>query len=141
MARIFLAKSGAEDADDEALEALLERLVSEGCAAWPKIAVAKETFVEHLALHAKTIAALEAVHASDLYLACAVCQRDRAALTYFEEQFMARVPDYVLRVRVERDVVDEVQQKLRELLIMGTGDKAPRWRSIRARARSAAGCV
>ena len=37
---------------------------------------------------------------------------------------MARVPDYVLRIRAGRDVVDEVQQKLRERLIMG-GDTTP----------------
>lgn len=39
---------------------------------------------------------------------------------------MARVPDYVLRIRVGREVVDEVQQKLREHLLMGSDGKAPR---------------
>ena len=87
---------------------------------WPKISGTKETFAEHLGRHEG------AVHLSDLYLACGVLNRDPAALTYFEEQFMARVPDYVLRVRIGRDVVDEIQQKLRESLIMGEGGKTPK---------------
>lgn len=101
-------------------------LVTAGQAAWPKIAITPESFLEHLALHVKTSEALATVHGSDLYLACAVCQRDRAAIAYFEEHFMARVPDYVLRVRVGRDVVDEVQQKLREQLLMGSEGKPPK---------------
>jgi RNA polymerase sigma-70 factor (ECF subfamily) len=36
---------------------------------------------------------------------------------------MARVPDYVVRVRAGRDVIDEVQQKLRVHLMMGSEDK------------------
>jgi RNA polymerase sigma-70 factor (ECF subfamily) len=100
--------------------------IEKGRQAWPKIAITPQSFLDHLALHAKTDEALAAVHASDLYLACGVCQRDRAAITAFEEHFMARVPDYILRVRVGRDVVDEVQQKLREHLMMGSEGKPPK---------------
>ena len=110
----------------EVAEERLAQLLTQGREAWPKVTVAPETFIEHLAVHARTAAALDAVHASDLYLACAVCQHDRAALAYFEAQFMARVPDYVLRVRVGREVIDEVQQKLREHLIMGRDDAPPK---------------
>lgn len=120
-ARLFAEKSQLDVEGDR-----LEALVAKGREAWPKIAIAPESFIEHLALHTKTMAALDAVHASDLYLACAAAQGDRAALAYFEEAFMARVPDYVLRVRVGRDVVDEVQQKLREQLLMAAGDRPPR---------------
>ena len=118
--RLFREKTGLV-VEDCKVSAVLER----GREAWPKIVIAPEKLVDHLALHAKTAAALEAIHASDFYLACGVCQQDRAALAYFEEHFMARVPDYVLRIRVGRDVIDEVQQKLREHLIMGTG-KGPK---------------
>jgi RNA polymerase sigma-70 factor, ECF subfamily len=107
-------------------ERRLSELVAAGREAWPKIAIAPESFVAHLAVHAKTAEALAAVHASDLYLACGVRQHDRAALAYFEEHFMARVPDYVLRIRVGREVIDEVQQKLREHLVMGTGTAGPK---------------
>jgi RNA polymerase sigma-70 factor (ECF subfamily) len=104
----------------------LEALLTVGKAAWPKIAITDESFFEHVERHVKTAAALEALHSSDLYLACAVAQRDRAALAYFEESFMAHVPEYVLRVRVGREVVDEVQQRLREHLIMGPESGAPK---------------
>jgi RNA polymerase sigma-70 factor, ECF subfamily len=88
--------------------------------AWPKISITKEVFSEHLARHA------DASHESDLYLACGVLHRDPAALAYFEDQFMAKVPEYVLRIRIGRDVVEEVQQKLRESLIMGTDGHTPK---------------
>ena len=120
-ARLFREKTGLEVPGDR-----LAALLASGREAWPKIAIAPERFIEHLALHVKTAAALDALHASDLYLASALAQHDRAALAYFEEHFMARVPDYVLRVRVGRDVVDEVQQKLREHLLMGPEGKAPK---------------
>jgi RNA polymerase sigma-70 factor (ECF subfamily) len=120
-ARLFAERTGLDVTEDA-----LAALVAAGRAAWPNITVAPETFIEHLALHAKTKEALAAVHASDLYLACAVCQRDRAALAYFEDHFMARVPDYVLRIRVGREIVDEVQQKLRERLLMGEDGKTPK---------------
>ena len=120
-ARLFGEKSGLQVDGDR-----LAGLVAAGREAWPKIAIAPEAFVEHLALHAKTVAALDAVHASDLYLACGVCHRDRAAIAYFEEHFVARIPEYVLRVRVGREVIDEVQQRLREHLIMGSGTGGPK---------------
>ena len=121
LARIFRDVTGAED--DAALSEALQAIVQRGRAAWPKIALDDERFVRHLATHARASGAprafLEKVHAEDLYLACGAMSGDRAAVTYFEEQFIARVPDYVLRVRIGRDVVDDVQQKLRERLLMG----------------------
>lgn len=95
----------------------LASIVTQARAAWPKVAISEDTFIAHLEERAASF--LEKVHGGDLYLACGVLNQDRAALTYFEEQFMARVPEYVLRVRAGRDVVDEVQQLLRERLIMG----------------------
>lgn len=120
-ARLFVEQTGLAVPEQR-----LAELVAAGREAWPKIAIAPESFVAHLALHARTVAALDALHASDLYLACAVAQHDRAALTYFEDHFMARVPDYVMRVRVGREVVDEVQQKLRERLLMGSEGSPPK---------------
>ncbi len=110
----------------EAPSLRLAALASEGRLAWPKIAITDASFIAHVARHASSPAALEAIHASDLFLACGVCQRDRAALASFEEHFLARVPDYILRVVAGRDVVDEVQQKLREALILGSPGKAPK---------------
>lgn len=108
---------------DPALGARIHARLEEASAAWPKVAIPPEAFVAHLARHARGAprpdAFVETVHAADLYLACGVLHRDRAALAYFEEHCMSRVPEYVLRVRVGRDVVDEVQQKVREHLLLG----------------------
>lgn len=127
LAAIFREKA-QYDVDEERLVGLVDL----GKKAWPKITITPESFIAHLAMHAKSAKsvksadALEAIHTSDLYLACGVCQGDRSALAYFEEQFMARVPDYILRIRAGREVVDEVQQKLRERLMMPNGDHAPK---------------
>jgi len=125
-ARLFAAEASC--ALDEALEARLEARIDEARAAWPRVALPVETFVRHLARHAaksgvSPAAFVDLVHAPDLWLACAVAARDRVALAAFEEHLMSRVPAFVMRVRVGRDAVDEVQQKLRERLLLGDPPK------------------
>lgn len=128
LVQLFAEHSGVTAENPEALARKLAAHVAAGRAAWPEVALDPETFVVHLARHAAKSDApeafVESVHASDLYLACGVCERDRASLAYFEEHFMARVPYFILRVRVDRDAVDEVQQKLREQLILGASESA-----------------
>jgi RNA polymerase sigma-70 factor, ECF subfamily len=99
-----------------AIGSAISEIVGKARAAWPKIAISEDTFAAYLEERAADF--LDKVHGDDLYVACGVLNRDRAALNIFEEQFMARVPDYVLRIRAGRDVVDEVTQLLRERLIM-----------------------
>jgi RNA polymerase sigma-70 factor (ECF subfamily) len=126
LAEHFGAAAGLERPDAPEASALGEKLahvLATGRAAWPRIAITDEAFVEHLARHVRTgatpAAFLDSVHGGDLFLACGVSKHDRAALAYFEENFMARVPEYVLRIRIGRDVVEDVQQTLRERLIWG----------------------
>lgn len=125
--RLFAEKARLtlDDASVAALDGALAQVLEAARATWPKIALAPEDFVAHLARHAHAapapLAFLESVHASDLYLACAAALHDRAALAAFEEHFMVHVPEYVLRVRIGREAVDEVQQQLRERLLMGDG--------------------
>ncbi|HVM69114.1 MAG TPA: sigma-70 family RNA polymerase sigma factor [Gaiellaceae bacterium] len=129
LARLFAESAGLDPDGADALAGKIDGALGAARAAWPTIAMAPETFARHLGRHARSAGApaayLESVHAADLYLACAACEHDRAALAAFEEHFMARVPEYVMRVRVGRDVVDEVQQKLRERLVMPGADDAP----------------
>ncbi len=127
LARLFCAKAGVSLPEQE-LEERLVALLGEARRVWPKVAIAEERFVEHLAQHAGSSATelLAGVHASDLYLACALVERDRAALAAFEEHFMSHVRDYVLRVRIPPDAVDEVKQKLRERLLLGSADSPPK---------------
>jgi RNA polymerase sigma-70 factor (ECF subfamily) len=117
---------GLEHPDAAALEQRLASALVAGQSAWPRVVLSEERFIEHLAEHAAKASSplgfLESVHAADLYLACAAALGDRAAVTAFEEQFMAHVDEYVLRVRMPSDAVDEVKQKLRERLLMGGGE-------------------
>lgn len=129
LAETFCAKATVDDASGE-LETLLSSTLEAARAEWPRVTLADDVFVEHLATHASAsppvLAFLRGVHAGDLYLACAVARHDRAALAAFEERFMARVPEYVLRVRIPPDAVDEVKQKLRERLVMGEAGARPK---------------
>ncbi|WP_394842220.1 hypothetical protein LZC95_34715 [Pendulispora brunnea] len=109
-----------------------EKLVSlfeEGRRPWPKIELAPDIFVLHLARHAATsdcpIGYLDTVRAADLFLACGVAQGNRAAIAYFEEHFMAHVPEYILRIESGRDAIAEIQQRVRERLYLGRQDSAP----------------
>ncbi|MFO0672931.1 MAG: sigma factor-like helix-turn-helix DNA-binding protein [Polyangiaceae bacterium] len=78
--------------------------------------------MRHLAAHARVRAPRAFLERRctrrTFYLACGAVGRSGWA-GHVLQQFIARVPDYVLRVRIGRDVVDEVQQKLRERLLMG----------------------
>lgn len=97
-----------------------EETFAAACAAWPKLRLTPELFAAYAAQHPA------ATHLTDLYLAFGVLQREPAALAYFEERFVSRVPEFVVRVSVDRSVVDEVQQKLRELLLIGVDGKPPK---------------
>ncbi len=92
----------------------LSNLVDEARARWPAFVVDEDAFAAHLLAHDVS------VHANDLYLAFAVSLHDVAALAAFEHAYIARVGTYIVRVTVDRDIVDEVKQRLREKLLTGT---------------------
>ncbi|WP_394836743.1 hypothetical protein LVJ94_07525 [Pendulispora rubella] len=115
--------------DATELPVKLAALLDEGRRTWPKVTLAPDIFVAHLARHAATsdcpIAFLDTVRAADLYLACGVGRGDRAAIAYFEEHFMGHVPEYILRIETGRDAVEEIRQRLRERLYLGRPDSTP----------------
>jgi RNA polymerase sigma-70 factor (ECF subfamily) len=108
---------------DAVEKAQLAQLLARGRAAWPAVHLSEERFVTHLARHARRASDpsefLESLHAEDFFLACGISEQDRAALKLFEEHFLAHVPEYVLRVTVDRDLVVEVAQRLRQAIVLG----------------------
>jgi len=80
--------------------------------AWPAIHVAFDVFAARSAG-----GGLE--HSADLYLACALSAGDPSAIAAFDEQFLAGVADAVSRIGRSRDFLAEVQQILRERLLVG----------------------
>lgn len=81
-------------------------------AAWPEIHVAFDAF------STRAVGA-ERAHLDDLYLACALSAADPVALAAFDEQFLSAVGDAVAKIDNSRDFVAEVQQILRERLLVG----------------------
>jgi RNA polymerase sigma-70 factor (ECF subfamily) len=70
----------------------LTRITTSAREAWPSVVVAPEVFVPYLAERlpqdATSIEALEAVRATDLWLACACAQGDEAAVATFTKTYL-----------------------------------------------------
>jgi RNA polymerase sigma-70 factor (ECF subfamily) len=109
---------------EEALSALLAR----ARAAWPALDVGDEAFLDHLSatLSAEDdlLSALSALHAADLYLAAACAMQHPAALAEFERLHIAAVPRALSRLGPTQDFIEEVQQMLRERLLVSRGGAA-----------------
>jgi RNA polymerase sigma-70 factor, ECF subfamily len=119
-----------ESAGDDVASALAE-LYAAGQARWATLApVPPEEFAAHLALllppDADPVAHLRSLVAEDVYLACA-CARGRAdAVAVFDRDFLSRVPGYVRRIDGSPGFVEEVQQQLRERLLVHRPEALPR---------------
>lgn len=115
------------------LEDGLRRLFEAGCAAYPAVALPAPRFVEHLASHVRPDDLArgpsrygEGLAAADLYLACACLQGDAAALDHFERACIAHVPALLSHMNQPEDFVAELQQRLREALLVATAAAPPR---------------
>ncbi len=113
-----------------ALEALLDRLVARGRAAWPSVDVEPAGFARFLAARvepeAPVVDALAALHADDLYLAYGCALGDAAALSLFDAQFLSQVRVFLGRMKPSAQLVDEVRQTLRVKLLVEGAPGAPR---------------
>lgn len=103
--------------------ALIAEIMSRGQAAWPGVAL-------DAAAVADFVAALPAVpaltHAADLYLACACSLGQPAAITHFENCFVAAVPVQIRHLGTSADFGDEVRQRLRVKLLTGAPGQPPK---------------
>lgn len=85
-------------------------------AAWPGVELAFEVFAARLEGGGRT-------NTADLYLACACGEADPIALAEFDRMFLGCVRDAVARIDRSHDFVSEVQQILRERLLVGPNAK------------------
>lgn len=132
----FLAHAGplaAELAGEQTLEAVLAGLWEAGRQAWPEVQIPPDAFVRHVAealvadRPAAPLAALERVFTADLYLACGCARGDAAAVAAFEQAYIERLPMTALARRgLPGDFLAELKQVLRERLLVGGPDQAPR---------------
>jgi RNA polymerase sigma-70 factor (ECF subfamily) len=100
------------------LETLLQRALASARARWPKVQLADDAFLVHLARHAPAAATeLGARNLEDLFLACACLAGDRAAIAALEESVLSQVPRWVAKFNGLDP--DEVAQDLRQKLLLG----------------------
>lgn len=125
LAESFLAATRRELVGDvEVLESLLQSLVTAAQNAWPEVKLPAEVFVRHLGRHlpqsADPVETLPGLYIEDLYLACACAQQLPPALRALEQRYLRGLGGS------EAAQADEVQQILRERLLVGSKDTPPK---------------
>ena len=140
LAAPFLSAAGRADlasaASTARLEAALADIVAAARAAWPGVEVPAGDFAAWLGARAfrhpvsasqarDPVLALAALHATDLYLACACARGDEAAIARFEARILARVEPALLRLNLPAWAIDETKQVLRcRFFLDGNGGAA-----------------
>jgi RNA polymerase sigma-70 factor, ECF subfamily len=112
------------------LETQLQAMLEKGRSAWPAFQLPAPVFVRHAAekLASRTPArgSTSAMHAADLYLACACARADPAALEAFERTVMPRVRGTLTRLGGATMSVDDLEQELRQRIFVSSTDAPPR---------------
>jgi len=86
--------------------------------AWPTVNLPEPMFARALGDRGG-----EGVVAADLYLACAASHGVPEAVEIFERQYMSRVPQLVGHLHLAPHALDELCQRVRELLLVARADK------------------
>jgi len=110
-----------EPADNSSDLAEVRQLYDEAQRTWPDVELAFPTFAARLAAGGRG-------HAADLYLACACAEQSGPALAELDRIFLRCVRDAVSRIDRSHDFVSEVQQILRERLLVGPEAKIREYR-------------
>ena len=103
-----------------------------GAVAWPRLVLPAPVFLPHLALRLvvepgeTVLAALQAIHAEDLYLACGCAQGQTAAIQHFDSYLSAELPAMLRQLRLSQAALQEVQQLARVKLLVGSASTPPK---------------
>ncbi len=127
LSRIFLARLGGRRASElapaaKSIDAALSAADAAGRAAWPRVPLAAEAFADHIADRVGTRSdveeAIRALHAADLFLACACSCGIPEALAELERVQLSRVPGLVRHIDSSPAFADEVAQVMRETFLV-----------------------
>jgi len=128
LVEIFLAGAPAGatvPGDHGELQRLLARAYETARAPWPGIALDAARLIRHLAKRLPAASreqpldrVLEALHLSDLYLACACAEGAPGAADALERDYLSRVPGVLRHHRHTPESIDDISQKLREKLVL-----------------------
>jgi RNA polymerase sigma-70 factor (ECF subfamily) len=109
-------------------------LYRRGADAWPGVRVDPVRFAELVADKVSGEAPdIAALNPADLYLACACAAGERAAIAAFESRYMTALPASLARLQLTAAELDEVMQIVREKLLVGSAERAPRIRDMAGR--------
>ncbi|ATB33229.1 sigma-70 family RNA polymerase sigma factor [Melittangium boletus] len=118
-----------EPASLSELEAMLETVITQARASWPRVALEAERFVEYLAERLPPNAGLEqalrAMHTGELFLAAACVRGDAEAQAALEAHFFPKVTAAATRVLRDADAAAEVAQRLRSRLLLSEAGRPP----------------
>jgi RNA polymerase sigma-70 factor (ECF subfamily) len=109
-------------------ESKLASLVESGRGAWPGLSVPTDVFLSWVVerLNGGGTEGGEALKAGDLYLACACARAEPLALRIFEQQFVPEMGAALARLRMSLTEREELQQALRQKLLVAEGEQPPR---------------
>jgi RNA polymerase sigma-70 factor (ECF subfamily) len=102
------------------LESVLSSVVAAGRARWPGVELSPEAFCAYAGERVSAeelLAAPASLRGADLFLACACVKGDPAALRYFEDEYLVPLRPALARVGFPDDVIDDVRQSVRILLV------------------------
>ena len=126
----YTAAGGPVLPDKGTIAEVVQRIWDQACAAWPDLRVGPITFASALAEraigHSDPVAALDALHSSDLLLALACVGGDQVALQCLEDKFLSRLSGELGRKGGLAVFADEAQQMLRVRLLVSQDGAPPR---------------
>lgn len=105
-------------------------------ARWPALEVPEDAFVAALALACEDqppLDVLPRLHAADLYLATACARGDEAAIAAMERECRPALDAALRRFGGSSTFREDVEQSLRERLLVGTSERPPRISEYRGR--------
>lgn len=106
-----------------AADHLVETVLEQGHKAHAGIEVTSEAMSAFLAQRPEDAPSVSDEVAADLYLACACLQGDRLALRTLDERYLSLVPGFVARIERDGAGQAEIQQELRERLLVDRPDR------------------
>lgn len=126
LAGAFATAAGIDAATlDPEVGAALVRACDAARARWPGIELEPTEFAARLGAATASgppagPAEIAALHTDDLWLAGACTTGDRAAIAAFDRAYIASVPAMVARVGLSHELLAELEQRLRERLLLTT---------------------
>jgi len=123
------ASDAAGSAEGDALARALAALCARGRAAHPLVAVEDVVFAAHLGRCGASVdpaAGGAGVHAEDLYLCCAALLGDEGAIRALRASHRPVLAGYLRHVDAAPAFVDEVEQRLWDGVLVGSGEAPPK---------------